>query len=83
MDVVDPRPGETVCDPACGTGGFLLSAYDCKRQNTKARDPATDRRMREAGFTGYDIVPDVARLAAMNLYLRGLGTGGANPARSL
>lgn len=79
VDVVDPRPAQTVCDPACGTGGFLLSAYDHMRQQREARDRATDRRMREAGFTGFDIVPGVARLAAMNLYLHGLGAGKQTP----
>ena len=75
VEVVDPRPAQTVCDPACGTGGFLLAAYDHMRQQKGASDRATDRRMREAGFTGFDIVPGVARLAAMNLYLHGLGAG--------
>lgn len=79
VDVVDPRPAQTVCDPACGTGGFLLSAYDHMRQQREARDRATDRRMREGGFTGFDIVPGVARLAAMNLYLHGLGAGKQTP----
>ena len=75
VEVVDPRPAQTVCDPACGTGGFLLAAYDHMRQQKGASDRATDRRMRESGFTGFDIVPGVARLAAMNLYLHGLGAG--------
>ena len=79
VDVVDPRPAQTVCDPACGTGGFLLSAYDHMRQQREARDRATDRRMREGGFTGFDIGPGVARLAAMNLYLHGLGAGKQTP----
>ena len=38
VEVLDPRPGQTVCDPACGTGGFLLSAYDHMRQR---KEPAT------------------------------------------
>jgi type I restriction enzyme M protein len=79
VEVVDPAPRQTVCDPACGTGGFLLAAYDHMRQRPEARDRATDRRMREDGFSGFDIVPGVARLAAMNLYLHGLGAGQATP----
>ncbi len=79
VEVVDPTPLQTVCDPACGTGGFLLAAYDHMRRHRAARDRATDRRMREDGFTGYDIVPGVARLAAMNLYLHGIGAGTATP----
>ncbi len=72
--MVDPRPGQAVCDPACGTGGFLLAAYDHMRRHPAAQDRDTGLRMRRTGFTGYDIVPGVARLAAMNLYLHGLGS---------
>jgi type I restriction enzyme M protein len=79
VEVVAPRPGQTVCDPACGTGGFLLAAYAHMRQHGGAMDRRAERRMREEAFTGYDIVPGVARLAAMNLYLHGLGTGAATP----
>lgn len=79
VEVVDPTPGQTVCDPACGTGGFLLAAYDRMRQHPAARDRRTDRKMREEGFAGFDIVAGVARLAAMNLYLHGLGTGAVTP----
>lgn len=68
---IDPQIGETVCDPACGTGGFLLSAYD------HIKDQSQDRRkiktLREATFTGVDIVDEVVRLSAMNLYLHGVG----------
>lgn len=81
VEVVDPRPGQTVCDPACGTGGFLLGAFEHMRGRPEARDRATERRMRRDGFTGYDIVPGVARLAAMNLYLHGLGGNGDTPIR--
>lgn len=79
VDVVDPRPTQRVCDPACGTGGFLLAAFDHMRQRPEARDRRTDRKMREEGFTGYDIVAGVVRLAAMNLYLHGIGTGATTP----
>ncbi len=79
VQVLDPRPGQLVCDPACGTGGFLLAAYDHMRRQPEAKDRETARRMREDGFTGYDIVAGVARLAAMNLYLHGLGRADATP----
>lgn len=79
VDVVDPRPGQIICDPACGTAGFLLNAYGHMRGKPEARDRATARRMREEGFTGYDIVAGVARLAAMNLYLHGLGRADTTP----
>ena len=79
VDVVDPKPGQTICDPACGTAGFLLTAYEHMRQKPAARDRETGKKMREEGFTGYDIVAGVARLAAMNLYLHGLGRAEATP----
>jgi type I restriction enzyme M protein len=77
--VLDPGARQTVCDPACGTGGFLLAAFEHMRKKPEAADRATARRMVEQGFTGYDIVAGVARLAAMNLYLHGLGLAEATP----
>ena len=79
--VVGPKPGQSVCDPACGTGGFLLAAYDHMRRQPAARDRATARRMRAQGFAGFDVVAGVARLAAMNLHLHGLGAEGETPIR--
>ena len=71
VDCVDPKPGETVCDPACGTGGFLLTAYDHMKGQSQDRDKL--RALRQATFNGMDIVDEVVRLAAMNLYLHGVG----------
>lgn len=68
---VDPRIGETVCDPACGTGGFLLSAYEHMKHQTEDREKLRD--LRHTAFTGVDIVDEVVRLCAMNLYLHGVG----------
>ena len=79
--VVEPQPGQTVCDPACGTGGFLLAAHDHMRCQPAARDRATARKMRATGFAGFDVVAGVARLAAMNLYLHGLGAEAETPIR--
>ena len=80
VDVVDPDPGETVCDPAVGTGGFLLAAYEHMRGKPAANDRAMARRMRDEGFFGTDIVAEVVRLCAMNLYLHGIG-GSASPVK--
>ncbi len=68
---VDPHIGETVCDPACGTGGFLLSAYDHMKGQSQDREKL--KTLRESTFHGVDIVDEVVRLAAMNLYLHGVG----------
>lgn len=77
VTVLDPRIGETVHDPACGTGGFLLSAYEYMKEHggAQARDRTAQRRLREQTFSGNDIVDEVVRLCAMNLYLHGIGNG--------
>jgi type I restriction enzyme M protein len=66
--VVDPEPQETVHDPACGTGGFLLAAWEHMRKKPLARNAEVYTAMR-GRFSGVDIVPEVVRLCAMNLYL--------------
>src|SRR5690606_30994743 len=63
VEVVDPQVGETVHDPACGTGGFLLSAYEHMKPN--AQDRAQQRKLREQSISGTDIVDEVVRLCAM------------------
>ena len=74
VECVGPKIGKTVHDPACETGGFLLSAYEyMKRQATGDREQT--KKLREATFSGHDIVGEVVRLAAMNLYLHGIGNG--------
>lgn len=72
---VNPKIGETVCDPACGTGGFLLQAYDHMKTQSQDRDKL--RQLRHKSFYGVDIVDEVVRLCAMNLYLHGIGNGGS------
>lgn len=77
VQVLDPKLGETVHDPACGTGGFLLAACEyLKRPGAAAMDRTQQRRLREATFSGVDIVDEV-RLAAMNFYLHGIGAAGS------
>lgn len=73
VTVMNPEPGDTVHDPACGTGGFLLSAWDHMKAHPRAADRKVQRKMR-TDFSGVDIVPDVVRLCAMNLYLHGAAT---------
>lgn len=71
--VVDPKPEQSVHDPACGTGGFLLSAWDHMKRHPRAADRRVQAKMRTK-FSGVDIVADVVRLCAMNLYLHGAAT---------
>ena len=73
VKVVNPRINETVHDPACGTGGFLLAAFEHMR--AQSQDRTAQRKLKEKGITGVDIVDEVVRLCAMNLYLHGLGNG--------
>ena len=75
VEAVDPRIGETVHDPACGTGGFLLSAYEHMKGQPGAQDRSQQRKLREKTLSGVDIVDEVVRLCAMNLYLHGVGNG--------
>lgn len=70
VSVVNPQPGESVHDPACGTGGFLLAVWEHMKKNSAAFDRRMQRRMRER-LSGVDVVPDVVRLCAMNMYLHG------------
>lgn len=67
VECVDPQPGEVVCDPACGTAGFLLAA----REHVLAHVSTTKQseHLRTRALRGFELVQEVARLAAMNLYL--------------
>lgn len=71
VEVMKPTPDMSILDPACGTGGFLLSAYDYMK--TQTNDKEALRRLREEKFFGNDIAPLVVSLCAMNLYLHGIG----------
>jgi type I restriction enzyme M protein len=72
VEVMRPTAGIRVCDPAAGTGGFLLAAYDqMKRADL---DPDEKRSLRDESLRGWEIVDATARLCAMNLLLHGIGT---------
>ena len=73
VDVMRPGPDDTVCDPACGTGGFLLAAHDhLVREHGSTLDPDRKRHLRSDFVRGWEIVPATARLCIMNLYLHGI-----------
>lgn len=72
VEVMRPRPGMTIHDPACGTGGFLLAAYDYVSHNYNL-DLAQKKALQLATLSGKDIVDAVVCLCVMNLYLRGIG----------
>ncbi len=72
VDCIKPQIGETVCDPACGTGGFLLAAYDYMKNQSSSKEKRDF--LRDKALHGVDNTPLVVTLASMNLYLHGIGT---------
>ncbi|MBI2899891.1 MAG: SAM-dependent DNA methyltransferase [Planctomycetes bacterium] len=72
VDVMRPEPGQTICDPACGTGGFLLAAHDYVSRH-HALDKGQKRHLRDKALHGWEIVDNTARLCVMNLFLHGIG----------
>ena len=77
VDIVDPQHGETILDPACGTGGFLISAYkhiiaaNSKSDGTTTLTPYQLEKLSD-NLTGYDIDPGMVRIALLNMYLHEL-----------
>jgi type I restriction enzyme M protein len=76
VEVLAPKKAEVILDPACGTAGFLISAYKhILRANTDAKGHSQltpdDRGRLAKNFRGYDISPDMVRLSLVNLYLHG------------
>ena len=74
VKIVDPKKNETILDPACGTAGFLISAYKHILESNKDEDgkstlTADDRKRLTNNFEGYDISPDMVRLSRVNMYL--------------
>ena len=85
VELVNPQPGQRICDPACGTAGFFISAFThILRQNTKAADlkrgnvdgsmlkPAQWKFLEEQAFTGFDNDANMVKIAILNLYLHQL-----------
>jgi type I restriction enzyme M protein len=71
--VMRPEARMTICDPACGTGGFLLAAYEWITRNTKFLDPEQREHLHFEALRGWEIVENTARLCVMNLLLHGIG----------
>lgn len=77
--VVNPKKNETVLDPACGTAGFMISAYkhilaaNTSKAGKQPGDKLTpdERKKLADNFRGYDISPDMVRLSLVNMYLHG------------
>lgn len=76
MEVLRPQPTDTICDPACGTCGFLLAGIEAMRRNAKGLSKSRHDHIRLHAVHGVELVPEVARLGAMNLFLHGVGPVG-------
>ncbi len=74
VDVMAPKPKETICDPACGTGGFLLATHDYIAKHYKLNKDEK-RFLDEKALRGWELVHNTARLCAMNMMLHGIGHG--------
>jgi type I restriction enzyme M protein len=74
VDVMDPKPGDTTADPACGTGGFILSAHQHIIKNNPVLDPDQRKHLRDEAFRGVDIGDMTYRLCVMNMLLHGIGS---------
>ncbi|MGE6759049.1 N-6 DNA methylase [Corallococcus interemptor] len=72
VDVVQPKPGETIIDPAVGTGGFLLAAHDYIANKNKL-DKDQKKHLKLEALRGWEIADTPARLCTMNLLLHGVG----------
>jgi type I restriction enzyme M protein len=72
VEVVDPKKNETILDPACGTAGFLISAYKHILNSNKEKPLTPDEKLKLMNnLAGYDISPDMVKLALVNMYLHG------------
>jgi len=78
VEVMRPEPGVVICDPACGTGGFLLATHEYIAQHNPLLDPDQKRHMRFEALQGTEIVDSAARLCVMNLLLHGIGAEDAD-----
>lgn len=77
VDCMRLQPMKTIADPACGTGGFFLSAYDYLSHLKLDKDQKTFLRYNT--FRGWEIVPNTVRLCLMNLFLHNIGDINSEP----
>ena len=72
VECVRPEPGKTIADPACGTGGFFLAAYDFLLNHYNP-DKGQKIFLKNQTFFGNEIVANARRLALMNMFLHNIG----------
>jgi type I restriction enzyme M protein len=71
VEAVNPNKTDTIIDPACGTAGFLISAFKHIQGKNNGKLTPDERKKLIKNFIGYDISPDMVRLSLVNLYLHG------------
>ena len=74
VECMAPKPAESICDPACGTGGFLFTAHNYITAHNKSLTRDQLKHLKEKAFTGYELVQATARVCAMNMMLHGIGS---------
>lgn len=81
VDCVQPGPDDTICDPACGTGGFLLATaeYLTEHHGSELNPDQRERLASGKSIWGAELVDGTARLAAMNMLLHGIGRPNGQP----
>lgn len=75
VEMTDPQPADTICDPACGTCGFLVAAAEhlATHHTTEVfKDATTRKRFSEETFHGYDFDTTMLRIGSMNMLLHGI-----------
>lgn len=73
VECIAPEPGKTIADPACGTGGFFLAAYDYLTRDGNKLDKQQKAFLKNSTFHGNEIVAGTRRLCLMNLFLHNIG----------
>jgi type I restriction enzyme M protein len=74
VECIRPEPDKTIADPACGTGGFFLAAYDfISNSNNYTLDQEQKRFLKYETFRGWELVSNTYRLCLMNLFLHNIG----------
>src|SRR5690606_2515498 len=73
VECVQPEPAKTIADPACGTGGFFLGAYDWLTRDGVTLDRKQQKFLKHQTFFGNEIVAATRRLCLMNLFLHNIG----------
>ena len=72
VNIIKPQKGESILDPACGTAGFLISAFKYIQRENNYKLSSTEKETLSTNLVGYDIAPTMERLSKVNLYLHKL-----------